>query len=59
MHTRCNNPSKWDLQQRIEQSCITISGCNNPSKWDLQQHIVYKYLIIIYLGHFFRTNFEH
>ena len=34
-------------------------GSDNPSKWGLQQHIVYKTLIIIYLCHFFRTNFEH
>ena len=55
----CNNPSKWGLQQQVFSLFSKLGSCNNPSKWGLQQHIVYKTLIIIYLCHYFRTNFEH
>ena len=36
---RCDNPSKWGLQQRAAISRVVLSSCDNPSKWGLQQLI--------------------
>ena len=34
---RCDNPSKWGLQQHTSWYSRYTSGCDNPSKWGLQQ----------------------
>ena len=37
---RCDNPSKWGLQQRRSVFDLCFCSCDNPSKWGLQQQIL-------------------